>query len=302
MKEQFPLVPKVINGGIAGIIGVTCVFPIDLVKTRLQNQEVGPNGTKMYRGLMDCFRQTYHREGFTGMYRGSAVNILLVTPEKAIKLAANDFFRYRLCNSAGKLSLGAELISGGGAGLCQIIVTTPMELLKIQLQDAGRVSAKGVDGNVPISATKIAKELVKKRGILGLYRGATATMLRDVNFSLVYFPLFAHLNALGPKRPDGSSVFWTSFLAGCGAGSSAAFIVNPFDVVKTRLQVLKRAYGESTYSGVIDAFTKIYHNEGFLAFFKGAGCRMIVIAPLFGIAQTVYLLGVAEYFLGIERR
>lgn len=131
--------PKVINGGIAGIIGVTCVFPIDLVKTRLQNQEVGPNGTKMYKGLMDCFRQTYHREGFTGMYRGSAVNILLVTPEKAIKLAANDFFRYRLCNSAGKLSLGAELISGGGAGLCQIIVTTPMELLKIQLQDAGRV-------------------------------------------------------------------------------------------------------------------------------------------------------------------
>ena len=30
------------------------------------------------------------------------------------------------------------MIAGGGAGLCQIIVTTPMELLKIQMQDAGR--------------------------------------------------------------------------------------------------------------------------------------------------------------------
>ena len=33
------------------------------------------------------------------------------------------------------------MLAGGSAGFCQIIVTTPMELLKIQLQDAGRVSA-----------------------------------------------------------------------------------------------------------------------------------------------------------------
>lgn len=41
--------------------------------------------------------------------------------------------------------------------------------------------------------------------------------------------------------------------------------------------------------------------EGPTAFFKGGACRMIVIAPLFGIAQTVYYLGVAEYLLGIKR-
>lgn len=29
---------KLINGGVAGLVGVTCVFPIDLAKTRLQNQ------------------------------------------------------------------------------------------------------------------------------------------------------------------------------------------------------------------------------------------------------------------------
>lgn len=32
-----------------------------------------------------------------------------------------------------------QMIAGGSAGFCQIIVTTPMELLKIQLQDAGRI-------------------------------------------------------------------------------------------------------------------------------------------------------------------
>ena len=41
--------------------------------------------------------------------------------------------------------------------------------------------------------------------------------------------------------------------------------------------------------------------EGWRAFYKGGFCRMIVIAPLFGIAQTVYYLGVAENLLGYPK-
>ncbi|KAH6923632.1 hypothetical protein HPB50_003258 [Hyalomma asiaticum] len=137
------------------------------------------------------------------------------------------------------------MLAGGGAGFCQIIVTTPMELLKIQLQDAGRTGA-----SKRLSARAVALQLVRERGLVGLYRGTGATMLRDVTFSVIYFPLFAHLNSLGPRRTDG---------------------------------------------------TRILREEGVRAFFKGAGCRVIVIAPLFGIAQTVYFLGVAEYLLGMKR-
>lgn len=42
---------------------------------------------------------------------------------------------------------------------------------------------------------------------------------------------------------------------------------------------------------------KILRNEGPSAFLKGAYCRALVIAPLFGIAQVVYFLGVGEYIL-----
>lgn len=212
------------------------------------------------------------------------------------------------------------MLSGGLAGLFQISVTTPMELLKIQLQDAGRVQSAGAAPK-KISATAIAIELIKSKGIVGLYRGTAATMLRDVSFSVIYFPLFANLNALGPRRQDRpeESVFWASFLAGCVAGSIAAASVNPIDVVKTRLQTLKRAEGEQHYAGIRDAFTRIWRDEGIKAFFKGAMCRVMVIAPLFGnvatkfapekdlltitislsagIAQTVYYLGVGESIL-----
>ena len=42
-------------------------------------------------------------QGYFGMYRGSGVNILLITPEKAIKLAANDYFRHKLTRPDGTL-------------------------------------------------------------------------------------------------------------------------------------------------------------------------------------------------------
>lgn len=55
-----------------------------------------------------------------------------------------------------------------------------------------------------VTATQIALQLLKKQGIFGLYKGTAATMLRDVSFSIVYFPLFATLNDLGPRKNDGS--------------------------------------------------------------------------------------------------
>uniref|UniRef100_A0A8C6KYM5 Mitochondrial glutamate carrier 1 n=1 Tax=Nothobranchius furzeri TaxID=105023 RepID=A0A8C6KYM5_NOTFU len=311
--KQISLPAKLINGGIAGLIGVTCVFPIDLAKTRLQNQQ---NGSRLYTSMSDCLIKTIRSEGYFGMYRGAAVNLTLVTPEKAIKLAANDFFRHHLSKD-GKLTLLKEMLAGCGAGTCQVIVTTPMEMLKIQLQDAGReytfsksglstaaqrklmpetVAAGTVETKSP-TAMQLTRQLLREKGIAGLYKGLGATLLRDVPFSIIYFPLFANLNNLGKRGAEGPAPFYVSFVSGCVAGSTAAVAVNPVDVIKTRLQSLNRASTEDTYSGVTDCIRKIMRNEGPAAFLKGAYCRALVIAPLFGIAQVVYFLGVGEFIL-----
>nr|XP_057910565.1 solute carrier family 25 member 55a [Doryrhamphus excisus] len=320
-QQHISLPAKLINGGIAGIVGVTCVFPIDLAKTRLQNQR---QGQQVYKSMMDCLVKTVRSEGYFGMYRGAAVNLTLVTPEKAIKLAANDFFRQHFAKTGQGLTVFKEMLAGCGAGMCQVIVTTPMEMLKIQLQDAGRLAAqqqkpiiasptKLVATNTllsrsynsctlvaptrAVSATQIAKELLQTQGIQGLYKGLGATLMRDVPFSVVYFPLFANLNKLGKPSADKSSPFYWAFLSGCIAGSTAAVAVNPCDVVKTRLQSLSKGSTEETYSGVVDCVSQIIRKEGPSALLKGAGCRALVIAPLFGIAQVMYFVGVGEYIL-----
>lgn len=248
----------------------------------------------------------------------------LVTPEKAIKLAANDFFRHKLAKHGKGLTVFKEMLAGCGAGMCQVVITTPMEMLKIQLQDAGRLAAQqqkpvmmspaklvatntmpsrtyisgtAVPAPRAVSATQIAKELLQTQGIQGLYKGLGATLMRDVPFSVVYFPLFANLNNLGKPSPEGSSPFYWAFLSGCAAGSSAAVAVNPCDVVKTRLQSLNKGSNEETYNGVMDCVSKIMRKEGPSAFLKGAGCRALVIAPLFGIAQVMYFVGIGEYIV-----
>lgn len=78
-------------GGIAGVIGTSTIFPLDTVKTRLQNQRSGQ--AVQYTGVADCFKKITAKEGFRGLYRGLAPNLIGVTPEKAIKLSANDLFR-----------------------------------------------------------------------------------------------------------------------------------------------------------------------------------------------------------------
>ncbi|XP_071372357.1 mitochondrial glutamate carrier 1-like [Centroberyx affinis] len=321
--QPISLPAKLINGGIAGMVGVTCVFPIDLAKTRLQNQR---GGQQLYKSMLDCLIKTVKSEGYFGMYRGAAVNLTLVTPEKAIKLAANDFFRHQLSKDGGRLTVFKEMLAGCGAGMCQVVITTPMEMLKIQLQDAGRLAAqqrlgpsvvtalklggtsavlsRSYNANpapqiIRVSATQITRELLRTKGVTGLYKGLGATLMRDIPFSVVYFPLFAHLHQLGRHSPEDPTVpFYWSFMSGCLAGSIAAVTVSPCDVVKTRLQSLKKGANEETYNGVVDCISKIMRKEGPGAFLKGASCRALVIAPLFGIAQVVYFVGVGEILLG----
>ncbi|XP_007503915.1 mitochondrial glutamate carrier 2 isoform X2 [Monodelphis domestica] len=266
---------------------------------------------------VDCLVKTIHAEGFLGMYRGVAVNLALVTLEKGIKLAANDSFRELLFVDGSKKNLLKEMLAGCGAGICQAVITSPMEMLKIQLQDAGRLAMNQqrsftsaaslirpyITGSISTtkhpSAIVITWEVYRAQGLRGLYRGFGATLMRDIPFSVIYFPLFANLNNLGLNEATGKASFIFSFASGCLAGSVAAIVVTPFDVLKTRIQTLRKSLGDENYNGIVDCARKIWTQEGPAAFMKGAGCRALVIAPLFGIAQAVYFMSIGEKILNI---
>lgn len=195
-EKNSSLTTKLICGAIAGVIGTSIIFPLDIIKTRLQTQKpTGPKKEFPYNGMLDCGRKIIKLEGFKGFYRGLAPNLVGIIPEKAIKLAVNDYARERCAalldmENPDNIPLMYGMLSGATAGLCQVIATNPMEIVKIQLQLQGSRAGAAVS---KVSAL----ELVKQLGLKGLYKGSTATLARDVPFSLIFFSLVSALKNAG---------------------------------------------------------------------------------------------------------
>ncbi|XP_051259727.1 electrogenic aspartate/glutamate antiporter SLC25A12, mitochondrial [Dicentrarchus labrax] len=268
-------------GSIAGATGATAVYPIDLVKTRMQNQRSTGSfvGELMYKNSFDCAKKVLRYEGFFGFYRGLLPQLIGVAPEKAIKLTVNDFVRDKFTTQDDTIPLAAEILAGGCAGGSQVIFTNPLEIVKIRLQVAGEITT-----GPRVSALNVVRDL----GFFGLYKGAKACFLRDIPFSAIYFPVYAHTKKK-MADDDGSLGPLQLLTAGAIAGVPAASLVTPADVIKTRLQVAARA-GQTTYSGVIDCFRKILKEEGFKAFWKGTGARVCRSSPQFGVTLVTYEL------------
>ena len=257
---EFP--SRLAAGAIAGVIGVCLTFPLDFSKTRLQKQTTGE-----YKGMVDCLSKVYRQGGMKAWYSGMRVNLIGIIPEKAIKLACNDQFREMLRDKkTGQVSISGELLAGAGAGFCQVVVTTPMEIVKIRGQLTGA------------SIGQVVGEL----GFLGLYKGYTPTLIRDVWFSVFFFPMQAKMKESWLHPEDSPSTKTTkSFACGIIAGSFGAAISTPFDVIKTRIQA-------GVPGNVIGVAQETMAKEGPSALFRGVLPRVAAIGPLFGVAVMIY--------------
>ncbi|KAL7265882.1 mitochondrial aspartate-glutamate transporter agc1, partial [Rhizina undulata] len=272
-------------GSIAGAFGATIVYPIDLVKTRMQNQRSKIVGELMYKNSIDCAKKVIRNEGFKGLYSGLGPQLIGVAPEKAIKLTINDLVRRKATNEKGEITLPWEIIAGGTAGGCQVVFTNPLEIVKIRLQVQGEV-AKNVQGVPRRSALWIVKNL----GLVGLYKGASACLLRDIPFSAIYFPTYSHLKKdwFGESSTKQLGV-GQLLISGAVAGMPAAYLTTPCDVIKTRLQVEARK-GQTSYRGLVHCASTIFREEGFKAFFKGGPARILRSSPQFGCTLAAYEL------------
>ncbi|KAH9044412.1 mitochondrial inner membrane protein [Lactarius pseudohatsudake] len=273
------------QGGMAGAFGATIVYPIDLVKVWvMQNQRSTIVGQLLYKNSWDCVKKVLRNEGIRGFYRGLGPQLIGVAPEKAIKLTVNDLVRGRAMDpETGRISPFWEVVAGGTAGGCQVVFTNPLEIVKIRLQVQGEAAA--VEGAAPRGAAHIIRQL----GLLGLYRGASACLLRDIPFSAIYFPAYSHLKKdVFHEGYHGKTLsFFETLTSAAVAGMPAAYLTTPADVVKTRLQVEARK-GQTSYKGLADAFAKIYREEGFKALFKGGTARILRSSPQFGFTLVAY--------------
>lgn len=114
--------------------------------------------------------------------------------------------------------------------------------------------------------------------------------MRDVPFSAIYFPAYAHLKKdFFGESPEKKLGILQLLTAGAIAGMPAAYFTTPFDVIKTRIQVEARK-GQTSYSGIGHCASSILKEEGFKAFFKGGPARILRSSPQFGCTLAAFEL------------
>ncbi|KAG9447301.1 hypothetical protein H6P81_013429 [Aristolochia fimbriata] len=69
-------------GTVSGALGATCVYPLQVIRTRMQAQRISKGETR--KGMTDIFWKTLRHEGFSGFYKGLFPNLLKVVPSASI--------------------------------------------------------------------------------------------------------------------------------------------------------------------------------------------------------------------------
>ncbi|CAM9765694.1 unnamed protein product [Chrysoparadoxa australica] len=225
------------SGGIAGTCVDVALYPLDTIKTRLQSS----------RGFLKA-------GGFRGVYSGLSAAALGSAPGAAL------FFRlafqqptYSPCNCLlryveGVIQAGHLALVDSQFCLFHSSVRVPTENVKQKMQ-AGLHS----------TMTSTIAAVVKSDGLAGFYVGFLATVMREIPFSIVQFPLYEKAKCFWSERLGRPLATHESAFCGSLSGSIAAGVTTPFDVVKTRLMLGSGGDGERQYRGMVHAFQQVHH-------------------------------------------
>ncbi|KAL5073031.1 hypothetical protein RYX36_012015 [Vicia faba] len=254
-----------VAGGFGGIAGVISGYPLDTLRIRQQSSK--NNGSAF--GIL---RKMVAREGAGSLYRGMAAPLASVTFQNAIV-----FQTYASLSRAFDPSDSAKdppsyksvALGGIGTGGLQSLLLSPVELIKIRLQLQNTNQSK--ESTTTTSPIKVAKNIWRKEGLRGIYRGLGITVIRDAPSHGVYFWTYEYMREhFHPGcRTSGKESLNTMLVSGGSAGVASWVCCYPFDVVKTRLQ--GQTLSAIKYKGIYDCFAKSVKEEGYQVLWRGLG-------------------------------
>ena len=177
--------------------------------------------------------------------------------------------RDAVTNNTAKLQLPrwVSMPNAAAASCVAVLFTNPMDRAKTLMQLPGAAGARWGS-----SMREVVTNMVRREGALrGPYRGLPVAMVRESSKNVFRIGLFAPvLRAL--HDDDGTPApAWKRFIAGCLSGAVGAVSSNPFDLVKTRMQV---PASMCEYSNGVQAFRSICANEGWRTLYKGVGASV----------------------------
>ncbi|KAL5524743.1 PET8 [Sanghuangporus sanghuang] len=272
---------SLIAGGIAGTSVDLLFYPLDTVKTRLQSAQ----------GF-------FNAGGFRGIYKGVGSVVIGSAPGAAVFFSTYDTLK-RISPIPKEKEAITYVISASVAEVTACLIRVPTEVVKSRAQ----TSSTPQDGaKTRGSSLAAARYILTHDGLAGFYRGFGTTIMREIPFTSIQFPLYEFFKirlARALHRPSLGA--HEAAMCGSVAGGVAAALTTPLDVLKTRTMLDLRKMGTSVTPSLLSRLLEIYTKEGVKALFAGVVPRTLWIS-----AGGAVFLGAYEWSVqsltGVEKR
>jgi solute carrier family 25 protein 38 len=274
--------------------------PADLLKTRVQQSHSttllstikliasGPNPIRTFwRGTLPSTLRT----GCGSAIYFSGLNALRVKVASAAVVGEGAASRGRggdgHSSKLPKLSNAANLATGAVARTWAGFLMMPVTVLKVRYESSLYSYT---------SLYSASRDIFKTEGLRGFFAGFGATAVRDAPYAGLYVAFYEmskrRLSALATKieeksgdgmRISSSTSLGINFISSVMAAGLGTTVTNPFDAIKTRLQLMP-----GRYANMVQAGKRMVMEEGVGSLFDGLGIRIARKAMSSALAWTVY--------------
>ncbi|KAL1626800.1 S-adenosylmethionine transporter [Neofusicoccum ribis] len=265
-RVESPFVRSLLAGAVAGTTVDLSLFPLDTLKTRLQASE----------GFIAS-------GGFRGIYRGIGSTVVGSAPGAALFFVTYDGVKRSLARRTQTLHTadGTRITTPAQQGALHHMVAASLgEVAACAVRVPTEVVKQRAQASQHPSSLAALQHILAQRRAHGLvhvwkelYRGWGITIMREVPFTVIQFPLWEGMKEWS-KRTNGkdSVTAFEGALFGSIAGAIAASITTPLDVLKTRMMLATQR------QKVVPLLTSILKESGPRAFFAGIGPRVFWIS------------------------
>ncbi|KAJ9477687.1 Mitochondrial RNA-splicing protein MRS4 [Pseudozyma hubeiensis] len=268
LGDNVPLHINMIAGSLAGISEHAAMYPVDVIRTRMQVLSATPAAT--YTGVIQAFNRISSVEGMRTLWRGVASVIMGAGPAHAVYFGTYETVKEATGGNREGHQFASTAFAGASATIAADAFMNPFDVIKQRMQ---------MHGSQHRTVMQCASTVYKQEGLRAFYVSYPTTLTMTVPFTAVQFSVYEWAKKV--LNPSETYSPMTHVSAGAFSGAVAAAVTNPLDVAKTLLQTR----GSSTdpqirnASGMFEAFKIINAREGIKGFARGLSPRVLTFMP-----------------------
>ncbi|XP_078040602.1 short Calcium-binding Mitochondrial Carrier isoform X3 [Augochlora pura] len=186
--RELGLYERLMAGSLAGGISQSAIYPLEVLKTRFALRKTGE-----FAGLLDATKKIYSQGGLKSFYKGYIPNLIGILPYAGIDLAVYETLKNRYLRTHDKNEpppFWILLLCGTASSTAGQVCSYPLALVRTRLQ------ADISPDKSPNTMVGVFKDIIRKEGVRGLYRGLTPNFLKvapAVSISYIVYENFRGL-------------------------------------------------------------------------------------------------------------